>query len=141
MATKTNLISAINAQITAVITQAKHRLSMLEIVNTLFQTTYVQEDFNPSAFINYSLRFKKIGNVCWVSGYIQNISPDIIAGDNITITNSLYYGKTSIPFNVSVVSETGANGTLSLGDSVINLLCTLSPDENIYINFNYEVND
>jgi len=139
--TKANLITLINAQITAVITQAKHRLSMLEIVNTLFQTTYVLENFTPTDFINYSLRFKKIGNVCFVSGYVENISDSIIAGDNITIPNSVYFGRTSVSTDVSILSENGTTGTLGIGSSTINVFCTLSPDERVYVNFHYEVND
>ena len=116
MATKTNLISAINAQITAIITQAKHRLSMLEIVNEIFPSsdTYIVT----SGSYQYTLTFTKSGNKCTVSGNIANSTNSIVGGVKLLdIPNSIYFPKKSV-FFFSQTKITNQNVSLTLSDGV-----------------------
>ena len=97
MATKTNLISAINAQLTAIITQAKHRLSMLEFVNEIFPSsdTYIVT----SGSVQYNLTFTKSGNKCTVSGTIENSTDSIVGWVKLLdIPNSIYFPKKVVYF-------------------------------------------
>lgn len=86
MATKTNLLSAINAQLTAIITQAKHRLSMLEIVNEIYPTIVNQNHSTTNtiiaknAIVNlaYDLNIVKSGRKVTINGSITNTTTEII---------------------------------------------------------------
>ena len=145
MATKTNLISAINAQITAIITQAKHRLSMLEFVNEIFPSsdTYIVT----SGSVQYNLTFTKSGNKCTVSGNIANWTGSIIGGVKLLdIPNSIYFPKKSVFFfgQTRFISQTIS---LSLSDGVFfspnsfYLDGTLPSYAILAINLTYIVND
>jgi hypothetical protein len=112
--TKANLITLINAQITAVITQAKHRLSMLEIVNTLFPTsdTYIVT----TGGVQYNLTFTKVGNKCTLSGSIANSANSIIGGVKLfDIPNSIYFPKKSV-FLFGQTQFTSQNISLVISD-------------------------
>ena len=114
MSTKANLITAINAQITALITQAKHRLSMLEIVNTLFPTsdTYIVT----TGGVQYNLTFTKVGNKCTLSGSIANSANSIIGGVKLfDIPNSIYFPKKSV-FLFGQTQFTSQNISLVISD-------------------------
>ena len=145
MATKTNLISAINAQITAIITQAKHRLSMLEFVNEIFPSsdTYIVT----SGSVQYNLTFTKSGNKCTVSGNIENSTDSIVGGIKLLdIPNSIYFPKKSVFFfgQTRFISQTIS---LSLSDGVFfspnsfYLDGTLPSYAILAINLTYIVND
>lgn len=71
MATKTDLINSINTQITAIITQAKHRLSILPLVNELFPTP-TSYAATTATGITYYVLFKKSGNTVNVVGSLSN---------------------------------------------------------------------
>ena len=114
MATKVNLISNINSYLTAIITQAKHRLSMLEIINELFPST---TNYTLSTGdLQYNLNFTKSGNICVVSGFFKNNLNTIIDGIVLfNITNSVYYTKKTQ--YTSAFRLNGANNvTLAIGD-------------------------
>jgi len=63
MATKAGLISAINGFITSVVNITKHRNSMLELVNELFQTTTIQTITTGTDVFWCSLRYNNLANI------------------------------------------------------------------------------
>lgn len=105
MATKTNLITAINTQITAIITQAKHRLSMLELVNEIYptavretqSTTNTITTKNTTPALAYDINIAKTGRKVTINGSITNTTDAIIASVApdanyfFEITNSEFY--------------------------------------------------
>ena len=104
MATKANLISAINAQLTAIITQAKVRLVSILIVDELYPTTYYENynetsnvlvitDFQQVGF-RYNVSFKKVGNTVFYSGYVFNSTTEIRLGYFIHIVNAEFLPQT-----------------------------------------------
>lgn len=143
MATKSNLISAINAQITAVVDIPNHRQSMLEVVNALFQTTTTQNLTSGSNVFWHNLNYKKQGNIVHIDGFIINKYSVAKSGVVIiTIPNSELYAKTGQ--DTIVFGFTDATGTpvqLSFATSSIYLLGNLSPNQRIYINAHYQTND
>lgn len=144
MATKSNLITAINGFLTSTVTITKHRNSMLEAVNELFPTTNVYEVTTGN--IQYKLRFTKSGNLCVVNGYISNNSANPITGKLFDITNPIYYPKVEQDSFLGVVN----NNTilkLIIGDSLFVFPNSLYVQGNLtnghtaVINTTYIVND
>ena len=104
MATKANLISAINAQLTAIITQAKVRLASSLIVDELYPTTYY-ENYNETSNVlfitnfyeegvRYYVSFKKVGNTVFYSGNVFNNTTEIKSGYFIHIVNAEFLPQT-----------------------------------------------
>lgn len=104
MATKANLISAINAQLTAIITQAKVRLASSLIVDEIYPTTYY-ENYNGTSNVlvittfqqeglKYYVSFKKVGNTVFYSGNVFNATTEIKSGYFIHIVNTEFLPQT-----------------------------------------------
>ena len=111
MATKANLISAINAQLTAIITQAKVRLASSLIVDELYPTTYY-ENYNGMSNVlvitnfyqegvRYYVSFKKVGNTVFYSGNIFNATTEIKSGYFIHVVNAEFLPQTNKVFFTS----------------------------------------
>jgi hypothetical protein len=108
MATKSNLITDINTQLTAIITQAKHRLSMLSIINEIYptivretqSTTNTITTKNTTPTLAYDINIAKTGRKVTINGSITNTTDSIIASVSadgnyfFEITNSEYYPST-----------------------------------------------
>jgi hypothetical protein len=147
MATKSALISAINGFITSVVNITKHRNSMLEIVNEIFQTTTTQTITTGTNVFWCNLRYKKVGNIVYIDGsitskYTQAVEDLVL----ITIPNSLFYAKTgqdtiSVSAFTSQSSITQGTKILSFATSSIYLIGSISPNQTIYINSHYQTND
>jgi len=143
MATKSSLISSINSFLTAIVTITKHRNSMLEVVNELFQTTTIQTLVTGSDVFWHSLRYKKIGNIVYIDGYITNKFTTTEQYVNaVTIPNSLFFAKTGQATYLYGVNEnTNTNVQFEINNDEIFLNTTLSPNQKVYINAHYQTND
>jgi hypothetical protein len=141
MATKSALITSINTFITAVINPTKHRNSMLDLVNELFQTTTTQV-INTGLNIFYcNLRYKKIGNIIYIDGTIQSAYSTVQSGVVlVTIPNAIFYSKTGQD-TVVVCQTNGDSCLVSFATNSIALLSPLTPYQTIYINAHYQTND
>jgi hypothetical protein len=82
MATKANLISAVNGFITAIVNITKHRNSMLEVINELYPTPVYENVTDPSdeiyttqtnVNISYQIQIVKQGRTVRVSGIYSYI--------------------------------------------------------------------
>jgi hypothetical protein len=112
MATKANLISAVNGFITAIVNIAKHRNSMLEVVNELYgnqvndtqaTTNVVTRNFAAST---YNLTFTKTGRMVYVYGSIRNDSTSIPNNRIIAdITNSEFAPQSGQQFRIVGFSD------------------------------------
>lgn len=143
MATKAGLISAVNGYITAVITQLKHRNSMLEIINELFQTTHTMSNVSAPNQLTYNLKFKKIGNLVWVDGTVKNEYTIAIGNTNlVTIDNSLFFAKTGQDTKGFVVGENSlSNGIINFTTDKIFIVTNIGAGNTIRINNHYQTND
>lgn len=139
--TKTDLITAINTQLTAIITQAKVRLASLQLVNELFpaETNQIITTGN----VTCNLVYKKTGNEARVEGWIKNNTSNIIGSQVlVTIPNAQYYAKTGNETIINVVGETSLqNGLLSISGTSLYLIYNLGANNRIYINASYQTND
>lgn len=141
MATKSALTTAINGYITAVINIANHRLSMLELINSLFQTTVIDSDITGINKFTKDLRYKKIGNIVYIDGWIRNNYTTSQADLNIAvIPNSLFYAKTGQNTDVIQFSTSNPYKLTFITDSIY-LTHSIPPFEKIFINAHYQTND
>lgn len=154
--TKTDLITAINTQLTAIITQAKVRLASLQLVNELFpieiQETYsgitdIRNITEPTIEDNfYNLRFYKQGNNVKIIGVLINKQTNITSGIKFfKLTNSEFYQKSSLLY----INEMIGISSINLDNKTVKfnynneLICdsVLGVGENININISYQTND
>lgn len=146
MATKANLITAINTQLTAIITQAKVRLASVLVVDEIYPNKIVDNETTTTVLTNdvvgleYIITLWKQGNNVNVSGVITNNTAGILSNiDLISITNTEYqpdatalnpfrfYGD-NILFQVTSTNKIKIIDSLGVGNSVS-------------FNFNYKSND
>jgi hypothetical protein len=144
MATKTNLINAINAQITAIITQAKHRLSMLEFVNEIYPTPILDTQATTNVVtkigtnhFTYNLQFSKVGRNIHIYGIITNVSGSILDSveDILEVTNSEFEPYTTYIF---MGSNSNGNVGLSFNSDALTLVSSIGVGETIFINQTYQ---
>ena len=146
MATKANLISAINAQLTAIITQAKVRLASSLIVDEIYPTTYY-ENYNGTSNVlvittfqqegfEYIVSFKKVGNTVFYSGNIFNNTTEIKSGYFIHIVNAEFLPQTDKLF------WTCASGgqRIEISGDYFNFEA-VGASENTYFSGHYTTND
>jgi hypothetical protein len=147
MATKSGLIASVNGYITAVITQLKLRNGFLDIINELFQTTTTQTLTTGSEVFWYDLRYKKIGNIIFIDGYITSKYTYALESENlVTIPNSLFFAKTGqTTYSIAIVTSSS-----SIAQSFVNIAFitdkiylsgSISPNQTIRINSHYQTND
>lgn len=124
MATKANLISAINGFLTAIITQIKVRSSVSVIVDEIYPASIVDtqasETYTTKAgtAINYSIRITKSGNIAHVKGSITNNIGSILAPQNV------FTWKTSEFQPKDVVNSNQFNAYSQSGQSFARLFIT-----------------
>lgn len=147
MATKTDLITAINTQLTAIITQAKVRLASLAIVNELFPTEYRElhhqilpdelEISTPNlSDLFYDISFVKRGNTIYLNGYIRNKTGAIFSGKVLNIDTTEYNTKTNRQYFASC-----SNGTnLEIQNSSI-YITEIANGEQAYFSLTYQTKD
>ena len=143
MATKTNLISAINAQLTAIITQAKVRLASLQLVNEIYPTPIsdTQATTNVvtkiSTNFTYKLQFTKTGRNIHVCGSITNVSGSILNSleDILEVTNSEFEPYTNYTL---MGSNSNGNINLSFNSEALTLVGSMADRETIIVNQTYQ---
>jgi len=144
MATKTNLISAINTQLTAIITQAKVRLASLQLVNEVYPTTQNETQATDvittaSADFDYNLNFTKIGRLVHVTGTITNVSGSILGfGANVfEFKATEFYPNTTL---TQVVNANDLNLTINASGE-FQSISPIGVGQIVYLNFNYSTQD
>ena len=147
MATKGNLITAINTQLTAIITQAKVRTASALIVAELYPAQY-KETYESSTTeleiteqlevgFYYVIKFKKVGNTVFVDGNTNNKTLAIFNGNFLQIVNSEFLPKTGDTFT----AVTDLQGRITLTDDGIMSITSTGEDAKEYFNFTYTTND
>lgn len=149
MATKTEIITAVNTQITAVIDDIKHRQSMLEVINELYteqitDTQGTDVNFEPIlADLEYSITTSKSGNTINGYGYLKNNTGSIVGSVPLFELTNLEYLPLVLGDLLNVpVSLTSKSETVIListdGSNEFRLNGSLNVGEKIYFNFNYK---
>ena len=143
MATKTNLISAINAQLTAIITQAKVRLASLQLVNEIYPTPISDTQLTTNVVTKigtkfiYNLQFSKVGRNIHICGSITNVSGSILNSveDILEVTNAEFEPYTT--YNL-IGSNLNGNVHLSFNSDALTLDGSMVDGETIIINQTYQ---
>lgn len=103
MATKSGLIAAVNGFITSLITQTKHRDSMLEVINELYPTKVLDSNSTETyttkngTVITYSVQIVKQGRSVRINGSYNNTSALAIPVETtiFTFKTNEFIGDTS----------------------------------------------
>lgn len=146
MATKANLITAINTQLTAIITQAKVRLASALVVDEIYPTKIVDNETTTTVLTNdvvgleYIITVWKQGNNVNVSGVITNNTTGILSNiDLISITNAEYQPDAT---NLNPFRFYGANILFQVtSTNKIKIIDSLGVGNSVSFNFNYKSND
>lgn len=151
MSTKASLLSSINAQITAVITQAKHRLAMSFLVEELYpqeiteihssvvqnNSLIITQPTDPNIF--YNISFVKRGNTVFLNGVVSNLTGSMYAPSFLQVTNPEYYAKTWLKY-YGVTSNNGIV-TINFDDDNRWRAAPLPPNDFIIFSLTYQTND
>jgi len=137
---KSDLITAVNTQLTAIITQAKVRLASLQIINELYPTT--QNETQATAVITtadanfeYDLNFTKIGRSVNVTGSISNVSGSILGfGSNVFEFNATEFLPNTTINQLFEVS--GVKFTITPSNE-LQAITSIGSGQVIYINIKY----
>lgn len=143
MATKSHLLNSINTQLTAIITQAKHRLSMSALVDELYPSVIsdTQATTNVLTASNatdrtYNLKIVKQGRCVTIKGRMKNVLTSIISNVPFaTITNAEF-----LPSESTAYYGFGENGIVNFSLTNSGLLTVTSPmasESEVDINFTY----
>lgn len=143
MATQTNLISAINTQLTAIITQAKVRLASLQLVNEIYPTPISDTQATTNVvtkigtYFTYNLQFTKTGRNIHICGHIKNISGSILNSveEILEVTNSEFEPYTTYNF---ICSNLNGNVFLHFNSDALTLVSSMEAGEIIFINQTYQ---
>ena len=150
--TKASLITSINGYITAVITQAKHRLSMLDLVNTLYPTTVTESYTNLATTVTnttpigtthyYTTYWKKQGSIVHIKGHIINKTGVMASNtDWITIATAEFLPVALPNVNASFVTGFSESDNrpiiFDIKGTTIKLVSAIANNETILIDFKY----
>lgn len=144
---KSDLITAVNSQLTAIITQAKVRLASLQIINELFnvEVRELHEQILPDelvitepeyASLFYDISFLKRGNTIFCNGYFRNKTGGIKTGTLLIIVDDVYKTKT----NRSYFAVCSNGSFLEIQNKVITIN-EISNNEIAHFSLTYIIND
>lgn len=149
MATKSNLITAVNNFLSSVIGITKHRNSMLEVINNIYPTPTYETQATSVIYtkagenFTYNIKIAKIGRVVHINGWFENITGGALSSQNlVTITDTEY-----LPFvftqrqAIQAFSESGQVVTLGISGSSILVTTTTPTNVEFYFNGSYIVKD
>lgn len=151
MATKANLISAVNSFITAIINPTKHRNSMLEVIDNIYPTVVIDIESTTNIFTKvntdfiYDIKTSKIGRNVNICGSFTNDTESAISDVSIVnITTPEYVVATNVlNHRIPAISESGLIVFLgvTLSGTALELIGTAPKDVKFYFNGTYTVKD
>lgn len=149
---KSTIISNINGFITAVITQLKHRNSMLELVNNLWSTVYNDTKIGTSltplsattplvTTIDYDLVLNRTGNKVAFVGWLYNSGSPAVGGTDIcTIDIADLEAKSILSSFIATAPYTGQTCLITFTDK-LTISSSLAVGQYFYFSGTYFTND
>ena len=149
MATKANLISAINTFLTAVINPTKHRSSMSTLVDNIYPTVIYDTNSTTTVFTKadndfiYDIKVAKVGRLVNICGSFTNDTESAISNQKLADITATEYQTDSLVVNhyVPAISTSGLTIFLSLVGTSIEIVGTAPKDVQFFFNGNYTVKD
>jgi len=145
---KSDLITSINTQLTAIITQAKHRLSMLDLTNTVYPTI-ITEAYTNLVTTNtnttpigtthyYTTYWIKQGRLVTVFGNITNKTGASTSNESyITIDTGEFTPQEVINEFIAHSTSDNRNIRCRVSGNTIKVVSALANNETISFQFNY----
>lgn len=152
MATKSGLTTAINGFLTAIISIAKHRSSMLELINEMYRETTTESYTNLSdntplttpngTTHNYLFKVDKIGNKVTFGGSLTNKTGAMLAnGMWLTISDTEFLQNSDVVTFYGVSDNNGRNIKCTLSANVLVVVSLIDNNETIHFNMKYNTNN
>ena len=143
MATKTNITSAINGFITAIVTVTKVRSAFDTLLNNVYPTPISDTQLTTNVVtkigtkFTYNLQFSKVGRNIHIYGSITNVSGSILGSleEILEVTNAEFEPYTSYYI---IGSNTNGNVSLSFSSQALTLVGSMGAGETIIINQTYQ---
>ena len=143
MATKANLITALNGFISAVVGITKHRNANNAIVDEIYpnsvtdnQTTETYTEAIGGNNISYSITIVKSGNISHISGSFQNDNTFIISNRSVfTWLSNEFTPNSDTSLNFSGIDNLGNPKKLFMNNSVLSLEDSLDALKTVYFDF------
>jgi len=134
MATKSNLITALNGFITAIITPTKHRNANNAIVDEIYPTqvtdSQATETYTTKAGtnINYSITVIKSGNIAHIKGTVTNNTSSLLGSQNVfTWKNNEFRPKSGVNDVNFIASNANNSIRLFLNNNVLSVTSPMQP--------------
>ena len=149
MATKANLITAVNTFLSSVISITKHRNSMLEVINNVYPTVVYDTNSTNTIFTKadddfiYDIKTAKAGRLVNICGSFTNDTESAISNQKLVDITNTEYRTDALVVNhrIPAISESGLIIFLSLVGNSIEIVGTAPKDVKFFFNGNYTVKD
>lgn len=136
MATKTNITSAINGFITAIVTVTKVRSAFDTLLNNVYPTPISDTQLTTNVVtkigtkFTYNLQFSKVGRNIHIYGSITNVSGSVLNSveDILEVTNAEFEPYTTYTL---IGSTTNGNVQLSFSSDALTLVGSMEAGETI----------
>jgi len=134
METKTNLISAVNGFLTAIITQSKVRDAQLEVIDEIYPDAVTDSQATETyttksgTNLNYTISLLKSGNKVLIKGTITNTTTLALSAQNVfTWKDTEFRPKSGVnDFTFRAIYGTSNNINLFINNNVLALTSSIN---------------
>lgn len=141
MATKANLITALNGFISAVVGITKHRNANNAIVDEIYPNSIIDNQTTEtyttsSTVVNYSISIVKSGNIAHISGSFQNPNHFFISNPIVFVwKNSEFKPNSSTSLFFLGIDNSGNTKRIGMNNTILTLQDSLDALSTVYFDF------
>lgn len=141
MATKANLITALNGFISAVVGITKHRNANNAIVDEIYPNSVIDNQTTvtyttSSTVVNYSINIVKSGNIAHISGSIQNPNHFLMSNPIVFLwKNSEFKPNSSTSLFFLGIDNSGNTKRIGMNNTILTLQDSLDALSTVYFDF------
>ena len=141
MATKANLITALNGFISAVVGITKHRNANNAIVDEIYPNSIIDNQTTEtyttsSTVVNYSISIVKSGNIAHISGSIQNPNHFLMSNPIVFLwKNSEFKPNSSTSLFFLGIDNSGNPKRIGMNNTILTLQDSLDALSTVYFDF------
>ena len=141
MATKANLITALNGFISAVVGITKHRNANNAIVDEIYPNSVTDNQTTEtyttsSTVVNYSISIVKSGNIAHISGNIQNPNHFLMSNPIVFLwKNSEFKPNSSTSLFFLGIDNSGNTKRIGMNNTILTLQDSLDALGTVYFDF------
>jgi len=141
MATKANLITALNGFISAVVGITKHRNANNAIVDEIYPNSIIDNQTTEtyttsSTVVNYSISIVKSGNIAHISGSFQNPNHFLMSNPIVFLwKNSEFKPNSSTSLFFLGIDNSGNTKRIGMNNTILTLQDSLDALGTVYFDF------